>query len=84
MRVDIRPHAWQDEQGRWRGADFFPFVDGNPVHAIADCEFCEFYNPVEGELCYGWKFDVVKPPAYCGPICGRFKLSSVAQEVIHG
>ena len=69
--LEIKPHAWIENGQRCR-ADFYPFVDGEPAPALADCGLCEHF--VEGEDCAPSK-DPDEPLSYpfCGPICGAFK-----------
>lgn len=73
--LEIRPHQWRT-RGENYGADFFPFVDGQPRHDI-DCEMCQKYRG-EGSDCaqlaeHGVD-DLLYP--FCGQICGHFTSSA--------
>ncbi|NGQ95043.1 hypothetical protein G3578_07570 [Brevibacillus sp. SYP-B805] len=68
--LEIRPHKWDNCK-----ADFFPFVDGEPRHDLANCCHCVHFINYETNCRKVQEVgdegdDKIYP--FCGPICGYF------------
>ena len=82
MKVEIKPHSWRDKGGRKYHADCYPFINGNPIPAVASCSNCKLQQKGDEEYCDGWKDNPEDAPLFCGPICPKFDLLESKRKLI--
>ena len=80
--IEIRSHKWR-EYGENQSATYFPFINGKPIHSIADCEYCKLNSTNKNDICLGWKNDLDNAPLFCGPICNKFDLVESKRRLLN-